>query len=55
MLIGFIASNNIYVGFIMTLIILSIMQFVTYKNVNDEINIISENIDKNVIMNTKKG
>jgi hypothetical protein len=53
LLIGFIASNNIYVGFIMTLIILTIMQFVTYKNVNDEINIISENIDKDII-NTKK-
>ena len=43
-LIGFIASNNIYVGFIMTLVILAIMQIVTYKNIDNEIKIISEQI-----------
>jgi hypothetical protein len=42
-LIGFIASNNIYVGFIMTLVILAIMQIVTYKNIENEIELINNN------------
>lgn len=33
----FISSNNIYVGFIMTLILLASMQIVTCKNINDEV------------------
>jgi hypothetical protein len=40
-LIGFIASNNIYVGFIMTLVLLAIMQIVTYKNIENEIKLIN--------------
>jgi hypothetical protein len=44
-LIGFIASNNIYVGFIMTLILLAIMQIVTYKNIDNEIEIITSKIN----------
>ena len=43
-LISFIASNNIYIGLIMTLIILAIMQIVTYKNIDNEIKIINEQI-----------
>jgi hypothetical protein len=43
-LIGFIASNNIYVGFIMTLIILAIMQIVTYKNIDNELTIMCEKL-----------
>jgi hypothetical protein len=45
-LIGFIASNNIYVGFIMTLVILAIMQIVTYKNIENEIELINNNNNK---------
>jgi hypothetical protein len=33
----FITNNNIYVGFIMTLILLASMQIVTCKNINDEV------------------
>jgi hypothetical protein len=43
-LIGFIASNNIYIGLIMTLIILAIMQIITYKNIDNEMKIISEQL-----------
>jgi hypothetical protein len=43
-LIGFISSNNIYVGFIMTLILLAIMQIVTYKNIDNDINILNEKL-----------
>jgi hypothetical protein len=35
--IVFITNNNIYVGFIMTLILLASMQIVTCKNINDEV------------------
>ena len=34
----FISSNNIYIGFIMTLILLASLQIVTCKNINDEVN-----------------
>ncbi len=44
-LIGFIASTNIYVGFIMTLILLAIMQIVTYKNIENEIELINNKIN----------
>jgi hypothetical protein len=43
-LIGFIASNNIYIGLIMTLVILAIMQIITYKNIDNEIKNISERV-----------
>ena len=43
-LIGFISTNNIYVGFIMTLIILAIMQIVTYKNIDNELTIMCEKL-----------
>jgi hypothetical protein len=34
----FILSNNIYIGLIMTLILLASLQIVTCKNINDEVN-----------------
>jgi hypothetical protein len=41
-LIMFITSKSIYIGLVMTLIILAIMQIVTFNNIDDELKSISE-------------